>query len=568
MNNPTAENVRKEALWQIVSHLSETIGERHLGSTGEAATQDFLEARFREMGYEVLRETFDTPGWRYGKYEMRLENGETLDCAPCYFSPGTTLTAKLQTFWTATDAAGPLEKFAGSIVFAGNYDFMQVADTNALAERLEKAGAAALIINSPYNDTYSTKIIRSPHLERMAVFTVSQRTALRLAREEGRPVSLHLEAQRFDHVSCNVVARHHSSQKGADKLVIGAHYDTSPGIPGAADNATGIASLLEIARACRDKLSNWNVDFVAFGGEEYGGPGYGIGGYKYAQAHAAEPIRAMICLDGFGTYLTIPEARVGRSSKLRTLVRKHATRSHLRVLPFRRGSDQGIFHEQGIPTIWLTDGGAENGVRHYPLHSPQDAINLVDFAKLTAMTDDAEAILTALFREGLEEDEGADIEECTPADLEAIARLVRKVWTMGGDCQREAAYGREMGAPWQDLVESSVLEYLQRPDVRAFKISIDHRLAGFTSCRVDARNGLSEIGYNAVDPGFLGAGLGKKLLHFLLSRLHEEGRSEVEVVTGMDPGHAAARSVYESAGFKPFIRSVRYNLRLGDIFPG
>jgi len=561
-------STRNTTLRADLSHLSETIGPRHLGSEGERLAQDFVETRFREAGYDVAREPFASPGWRCGDHAVRLSGRESIDAAPCYFSPGATVQAPLKTFWTARDAEGPLEKFAGTVVFAGNYDFAQVADTNALAERLDRAGAAALVINSPYNDTYSTKIVRSPHLARMPVFTVSQRTALRLAREEGKTVSLQLDAEIFAHTSCNVVARHRASGSSRGKLVVGAHYDTSPGIPGAADNASGVAVLLELARTLRGQMDEWDVDFVAFGGEEYGGPGYGIGGYFYEQTHRNEPIRVMVCLDGLGTYLTLPEARVGRSAALRSLVRKHSSKSGLRVLPFRRGSDQGVFHDHGIPTLWLCDGGADNGVRHYPLHSPQDALELIDFQKLEHLTDDAEAILRAVLKDGIREEPLPEVEACTADDFDAILELVRAVWTMGGDFQREKTYGREMGAPWQDRIAHAVQDYLQRPDVQTFQIRQEGRLAGFTSYRVDAVTGLAEIGYNAVAPKFLGGGLGKKLLHFALARLRESGLKEVEVVTGMDPGHGPARAIYEGAGFKPLTRSVRYTLNLDEIFSG
>lgn len=554
----------KAALQAHIKHLSETIGGRHLGSIGEQQAQEYIRHELAATGLEVVRETFATPGWRCGSHRVELANGATVDAAPCYFSPGGKVTAPLKTFWTALDADKALEKFADTVVFAGNYDFVQVADTNALADRLEAAGAAALIINSPYNDTYSTKIIRSPNLRRMPVFTVSQRTALRLAREEGQPVTLSLEAERFEHTSCNLVARQRASGTAIGKIVIGAHYDSSPAIPGALDNASGVAALLELAKSLKGDLSCYDIDWVAFGGEEYGGPGYGIGGHAYMQAHHGEPLRAMICLDGIGSYLTLTEARVGRSAALRTLVRKNFTRSQTRILPYRRGSDNSIFHDHGIATVWFTDGGAENGVRHYPLHSPQDDIGLIDFNKLTNLTCDLRAMLQALVRDGLREPEALPVAPCGPEDMDAIARLVREVWTMGGDCTREKTYGRIFGKPWQDRIEESVRNSLGSPHVSAFKVEIDGALAGFASCRVNPDNGIGEIGYNAVDPRFLGHGIGKTLLQHALEHLRQEGIRDVEVVTGLDPGHAPARSIYESAGFKPFIQSIRYRMRLGD----
>lgn len=565
VTDPSVDSSRGDRLRQTVFHLSETIGERHLGSAGEKETQNFLEKAFQEAGYETARESFTAPGWRYGKHSLTLTSGEVIEAFPCYFSPAANISAPLQLIDPTDMAAHQWKELAGKIAFAGSYDFVQIADTNTLAEELEKAGASAFVINSPYNDTYSTKIVRSPNLKRMPVFTVSQKVALRLAREEGKIVHIQLEAERFAHVSYNIVAKYRPSQSEGKKLVIGAHYDSSPGIPGAADNASGIAVLLELIKMLRGKLKNWEVDFTAFGGEEYGGPGYGIGGFNYWHNHQTEPIQAMICLDGIGAYLSKPGVRIGRSPALRTLAKKSMPRTRPRVLPYRAGSDQGIFHKHGIPTAWFTDGGPANGVGLYPLHSPQDAINLLDFTKLEKLTEDIHDFLLGVIDQGLTESKFESIQICTPNDFAAILQLVRQVWTMGADRQREEAYGRVIAnKPWQNRITEAVTDYLNRSDVTCFKIEQNGLLAGFTSCRLDQESRIGEVGYNAVNPSFLGQGFGKALLDHALKFLRTKGAKEVEVVTGLDEGHAAARAVYEAAGFQPFIRSIRYTLRSQD----
>jgi peptidase M28-like protein len=55
-------------------------------------------------------------------------------------------------------------------------------------------------------------------------------------------------------------------EAGSGAIVVGAHYDTVPGSPGADDNASGVAVLIELAAlAARERLS---VRFVAFANEE------------------------------------------------------------------------------------------------------------------------------------------------------------------------------------------------------------------------------------------------------------------------------------------------------------
>jgi Zn-dependent M28 family amino/carboxypeptidase len=68
---------------------------------------------------------------------------------------------------------------------------------------------------------------------------------------------------------CNVFAEMRGTGAARDGiLVVGAHYDTVTGSPGADDNASGIAGLLELARLVSEKPLKRTVRFVAFSLEE------------------------------------------------------------------------------------------------------------------------------------------------------------------------------------------------------------------------------------------------------------------------------------------------------------
>ncbi len=54
------------------------------------------------------------------------------------------------------------------------------------------------------------------------------------------------------------------------RLIVGAHYDSVPGSPGADDNASGVAAMLEVARAAVDRPFPMRVEFVAYDQEEMG----------------------------------------------------------------------------------------------------------------------------------------------------------------------------------------------------------------------------------------------------------------------------------------------------------
>ncbi len=66
----------------------------------------------------------------------------------------------------------------------------------------------------------------------------------------------------------NLVVRIPGADRKSQILVVGAHYDTVAESPGADDNASGVAGLIEIARLLRDKPLRRTVHLVAFTNEE------------------------------------------------------------------------------------------------------------------------------------------------------------------------------------------------------------------------------------------------------------------------------------------------------------
>ena len=88
-------------------------------------------------------------------------------------------------------------------------------------------------------------------------------------------------------------------------VVIGAHYDTFAGTPGADDNASGVAGVLELARRFAGKAQQREVRFVFFVNEEP--PSFwtsDMGSWVYAKACRAknDDITAMLSLEAIGFY--------------------------------------------------------------------------------------------------------------------------------------------------------------------------------------------------------------------------------------------------------------------------
>ena len=92
-------------------------------------------------------------------------------------------------------------------------------------------------------------------------------------------------------------------------ILVGAHYDSVRGSPGANDNASGVAALLEISRGFAQRAPARSVRFVAFVNEEapffHGGQ---MGSMVYAKAARArgDAIRLMVSLEMLGCFTDEP----------------------------------------------------------------------------------------------------------------------------------------------------------------------------------------------------------------------------------------------------------------------
>lgn len=123
--------------------------------------------------------------------------------------------------------------------------------------------------------------------------------------EAGYDVSLQTFNERSQAVS-NVIAELPGVGCPSEILVIGAHYDTVRGSPGADDNATGVAAMIEIARALRaGPPMRRTVRFVAFVDEEepfFWTEHMGSRVYAARSRSMREDIVGMISLEMLGFY--------------------------------------------------------------------------------------------------------------------------------------------------------------------------------------------------------------------------------------------------------------------------
>jgi GNAT superfamily N-acetyltransferase len=151
-----------------------------------------------------------------------------------------------------------------------------------------------------------------------------------------------------------------------------------------------------------------------------------------------------------------------------------------------------------------------------------------------------------------------------PADWPAIDQIVRRIWNIGLDYLREKRYGFQVGGrPWQERKSQAIHHEILAGPRNWYVTECDGRVIGFCSLSADPDTGIGQVGQNGVHPDFKGQGYGAKQLEFILGELRRRGMTIAEVHTGLnDDGHAAARMMYERAGFEPLFDHRTYTMKL------
>ncbi len=195
-------------------------------------------------------------------------------------------------------------------------------------------------------------------------------------------------------------------------IIIGAHYDTVAGSPGADDNASGIAALLSLSKQFKQAKLARTVRFVAFAQEELGL----LGSQAYAERskQLGEKIVAMVSFDMLGYYTDQPGSQaypipVGNlypdRGNFLALISNLQSRVLLRncIESFRKSatvpsealalpdlvkdigrSDHASFWKAGYPAILVTDTASFRNP-HY--HRDSDRIETIDFDRFTRSVD-------------------------------------------------------------------------------------------------------------------------------------------------------------------------------------
>jgi hypothetical protein len=257
-------------------------------------------------------------------------------------------------------------------------------------------------------------------------------TSLRPARSYRHPASLNQAADyikaEFEKLECrvteqpfrvdgqayrNIIASF--GPASAERIIVGAHYDVCGDQPGADDNASAVAGLLETARllrACHARLTR-RIDLVAYSLEEppfFGTEDMGSNVHAKSLHEQKVAVRAMICYEMIGYYSDEPGSQrfpdpqlaklypstgnfitvVGKQgqeaivTRVQQLMQAHADIDVQSIsLPSSVGlaglSDHRNYWRYGYEALMINDTAF---LRNANYHQPTDTIDTLDFRRM------------------------------------------------------------------------------------------------------------------------------------------------------------------------------------------
>jgi len=338
-----------QAAFRYLTELSEDFAPRASGTGEELAAAEFLASRLEGFGYKTSLQTFtlEMLSQELSGLTLDVSDAEEVDVIPLVRSATGTVAGTLTSAGLAREEDIPKEGLDGKVALVerGLIRFSEKI------RRLAEAGAVGAVI---YNNTRGNfQGVLSSGGATIPAVAISQEDGERLLKliaggEVQATVTVTVETR----PSQNVVAE--KAGNGPGVVVLGAHYDTLPGVPGANDNGSGTAVLLAIAEELAGHTFPFTVRFIAFGSEEVGlrGSGHYVDSLTEEQR---DEIIAMLNFDALGSGESIEilgdGPLVDRAAEL-------AQREGIAVSigRDRRGSssDHASFRRAGIPVLMFT----------------------------------------------------------------------------------------------------------------------------------------------------------------------------------------------------------------------
>ncbi len=355
----------QEAAFGYLRELAEGLGPRESLTAEETAAADFLMATFIELGYSPARQEFEGTS---------LEASLTVD-APAGWGEDAPRARPL-----TGSAAGSISGVVEFVGLAKEEDIPEQGLDGRIAliergeitfgskvERVRDAGAEAAIVFNNQPGGFRGRLGRRAEIPAIAV---SQANGVRIREliSEGR-VEVTLMVEETSEPSQNLIAELPGTGDGV--IVVGAHYDTTPGSVGASDNASGMGVLLALAEKLAGTSFPFTLRFIAFGAEETGLNGSD----HYVDSLSRDElsrIYAMVNIDAIGSGRVVT---VSGDRWLTNHVSDYVSTTGVNVEVSRRvggGSDHANFRNAAVPVLFFIGDDLSR------INSPRDTMEHIN----------------------------------------------------------------------------------------------------------------------------------------------------------------------------------------------
>jgi aminopeptidase YwaD len=371
VQSPSVQSLSGDRIQETVQKLVQ-FGPRVAGTASAQQASQFLVDEYRKAGYQAEIQTFTYAKFRDLGSSIRI-NGQAIAGEAMNNSIAGQMTARV----VAVPGVGkPIDyatisvKGAIAVVKRGEIPFSQKAENAA------NAGAIGLVVvNSQDGSLQGT--LGSPAT--IPVLGLSKREGeLLLKPQPTLSATLAVNTQRQTITGRNVIA--HLPGVTQPRVLLGAHYDSVPGSPGANDNASGTAVVLEAARQLATTPTGRQVWFMAFDGEEDGLQG----SRAFVNSAPPEFLPGLTAMFNFDMVGINDRLLIGGSDQLRAQVKQLGSTA---LDSFSDRSDHASFAAKGVPVLFFYRGSDPN------YHSPRDRITAPN-----ALNNTVQAALKSLYQ--------------------------------------------------------------------------------------------------------------------------------------------------------------------------
>ena len=345
---------------QLMRHVEKLcdLSPRLTGTPSEAAAADYTAAVLERVGAEVTRQVFPITRWECRDVAVEVRRGHqwhSLRALPIGHSPSTRGVVEgdmvVVEHLTADNPA--LRACADKIAVVLGMWGEDAANLDSLA-RAKPAAAVFLDNRLPsYEPVQDSLPMGWVDKLRVPAVTIPYFEGWDLVRQPGR-LRVRVDCLVEKGESQNVIARLVGSHPGAGGILLSAHHDSVAIGRAADDDATGVACVLELARALASVPRRRDVWAVTFGCEEH--LSVGAEAFVREEAHQAHRLATVINFDSCGSLLGRTQALVTGEPALQRWVHRQIARLGEQVVveadvsPY---SDHFFFTAAGVPAVWF-----------------------------------------------------------------------------------------------------------------------------------------------------------------------------------------------------------------------